>query len=201
MLEFILKGGPLMWPLIICSILSLAIIFERGYVFYRARRDITGNCSLIRDALRSSERGPLTQIREELPDALAGICDTTGDEQASLEEKEHRLSRQAGIIIRSLEKNLRGLAIIGNITPIIGLLGTVTGMIRAFIAIQELGGQVDASVLAGGIWEALITTAAGLSIAIPTQIAYHYFEGRADDIAEDLHDTCHELVDTATHRG
>ena len=190
-----------MWPLIICSILSLAIILERAYVFYRARSDITGKCSLIRESLRSSGRESLAQIREKLPVDLAGICDTTGDKQSSLEKKEHRLTRQASLIIRSLEKNFRGLAIIGNITPIIGLLGTVTGMIRAFIAIQELGGQVDASVLAGGIWEALITTAAGLSIAIPTQIAYHYFKGRADDIAEDLHDTCHELIDTAIHRG
>ena len=94
-----------------------------------------------------------------------------------------------------MDKNLRGLAVIGNIAPLLGLLGTVTGMIRAFMKIQRLGGIVDASVLAGGIWEALITTAAGLSVAIPTLVAYHYFEGRIDNIASQIKDVASELLE------
>lgn len=113
----------------------------------------------------------------------------------SIEKQEKMISRAGSKIIRQLEKNLRGLAIIGNITPLLGLLGTVTGMIKAFIKIQELGGRVDASVLAGGIWEALITTAAGLSIAIPTLVAYHYLEGRVDNISSQMKDTASEFLE------
>lgn len=185
-----------MWPLLMCSVISLAIIIERGIVFYRSRRDLSCNFLRIRESLENNGIPSLAKLHESLPETLTAICSTINDDRTTKEEKEHRISRQASAIIRKLEQNLRGLAIIGNISPIIGLLGTVTGMIKAFITIQELGGQVDASVLAGGIWEALITTAVGLTIAIPTQIAYHYFEGRADDIAEDLHDTCHELLDS-----
>ena len=92
-------------------------------------------------------------------------------------------------------KNLRGLGIIGHISPLLGLLGTVAGMIEAFITIEELGGRVDASVLAGGIWEALITTAFGLSVAIPAIVFYHYFEGRVDDIAAQMKDAASEILE------
>lgn len=111
------------------------------------------------------------------------------------EEKEKIITRAGSKEIRRLEKHLRGLASIGNITPLLGLLGTVTGMIRAFMKIQELGGRVDASVLAGGIWEALITTASGLSVAIPTLVAYHYFEGRVDNMAAEMKDVASELIE------
>ena len=195
MLDFMLKGGPLMVPIILCSVISLAIMIERGYVFYRARSGIARNLDLICRSITDTGRVS-SPLRASLPESLQLLVNSETDNSGtSREHREHGLSRAASGIIRDLEKHLRGLAIIGSITPIIGLLGTVTGMIRAFMAIQDLGGQVDASVLAGGIWEALITTAAGLAVAIPTQIAYHYFEGRADDIAEQIHDTCHELLD------
>jgi len=112
-----------------------------------------------------------------------------------IEEKEKIIARAGSRIVRQLDKNLRGLAIIGNITPLLGLLGTVTGMIKAFIKIQELGGQVDASVLAGGIWEALLTTAAGLSIAIPTIVLYHYFEGKVENISSQMKEAASELLE------
>ena len=85
------------------------------------------------------------------------------------------------LIIQDLEKNVDILGIISHTAPLLGLLGTVMGMIRAFMRIEELAGRVNASVLAGGIWEALLTTAFGLMVAIPSFIMYHYFNRRADD--------------------
>ncbi len=75
-----------------------------------------------------------------------------------------------------------------------GLLGTVTGMIKCFIKIEQIGGGVDVSALAGGIWEALLTTAAGLSVAIPTILFYHYFEARVDNYVSQMKDTAEELL-------
>ena len=110
-------------------------------------------------------------------------------------EKEKIISRAGSRELRKLEKNLRGLGIIAHISPLLGLLGTVTGMIKCFMKIQELGGRVDAQVLAGGIWEALITTAAGLSIAIPAIIFYHYFEGKVDNFYHQMKDAAEEILE------
>ncbi len=82
--------------------------------------------------------------------------------------------------VRVLERYLAALAAIGNLAPLLGLLGTVTGMIRAFMVIQEMGGKVNAVVLAGGIWEAMLTTAFGLIVALPTIAAHSYLAARVD---------------------
>jgi len=84
--------------------------------------------------------------------------------------------------VRGLSKYLQALATIGNIAPLLGLLGTVIGMIKAFMVIQQMGGKVNASVLAGGIWEAMLTTALGLSVALPTIVAHSYLISRVDKI-------------------
>jgi len=130
-------------------------------------------------------KGPLTTI------ILAGIINYF----RRFEEKEKIVSRVGAAEVRKLERNLSGLALIADISPLLGLLGTVTGLIRAFMKIQELGGRVDANQLAGGIWEALITTAAGLFVAIPTLAAYHYFEKRVGLYAQVMKDTAGEVLE------
>jgi len=184
MFEFILKGGMMMYPIILCSIAAIAIILNRAYHFFRIRIDVSQFLSQIEQALQSNKidialkhakntRGPLSTIVE------AGISNS----QKDIAKWEKAISRVGTKELLKLEKNLRSLGIIAHISPLLGLLGTVTGMIKAFMKIQELGGKVDASVLAGGIWEALLTTAAGLFVAIPTMVAYHYFEGKVDNYA------------------
>jgi len=196
MLGFFLKGGLLMWPILLCSIISITIIIERFYHLYRARIKIPNIFSRVKNLLKDEKIDEALKLCEDAPGPIAHILAIgIHIRKRSLEEKEKIIARAGSRIVRQLDKNLRGLATIGNITPLLGLLGTVTGMIRAFIKIQELGGRVDASVLAGGIWEALITTAAGLSVAIPTLVAYHYFEGRVDDIASQMKDVASELLE------
>jgi biopolymer transport protein ExbB len=82
--------------------------------------------------------------------------------------------------VRGLSRYLQALATIGNIAPLLGLLGTVIGMIKAFMVIQQMGGKVNAAVLAGGIWEAMMTTALGLSVALPAIVAHSYLLSRVD---------------------
>lgn len=196
MFEFFLKGGPLMWPILLCSIISITIIIERFYHHYRARTNIPNIFSQTKSLLKDDKITQALKLCEITSSPVAHILAIgIRIRKRSVEEKEKIIARAGSRIVRRLDKNLRGLAIIGNITPLLGLLGTVIGMIRAFMKIQELGGRVDASVLAGGIWEALITTAAGLSVAIPTLVAYHYFEGRADNIAAQMKDVASEFLE------
>jgi len=196
MFTFFLKGGPLMWPILLCSIISITIILERFYHFHRARTRIPNIFAKVKRFIQEDKVDEALKLCESTTGPIAHILAIgIHIRKRNLEEREKMIVRAGSRIIRELDKHLRGLAIIGNITPLLGLLGTVTGMIRAFMKIQELGGRVDASVLAGGIWEALITTAVGLSVAIPTLVAYHYFEGRVDNIASEMKDTASELLE------
>lgn len=196
MFEFLMKGGFLMWPILLCSVISVTIILERLYKLHRARIKIPNILSRVKNLLKEGKADEALKLCESVNDPVAHILAIgIRIRKRSIEEQEKMISRTGSRIVRQLEKNLSGLAIIGNITPLMGLLGTVTGMIKAFIKIQELGGRVDASVLAGGIWEALITTAAGLSVAIPTLVAYHYFESKVDNIGAMMKDGAGELLE------
>ena len=196
MFDFILKGGFLMWPILFCSVISLTIILERLYHLHRVRIDIPGFFSSVKGLLGKGKKEEALRLCQTTRGPLAKILSVgIQNHKRSYEHQEKAISRVGSREVRNLEKHLRGLAIIGNITPLLGLLGTVTGMIRAFMKIEELGGRVDANALAGGIWEALLTTAAGLSVGIPTLVAYHYFEGRVDNIAAQMKEAALELLE------
>lgn len=183
-----------MWPILLCSVIAVAIILERFYLFSKLdppnlpsqiKKLLSADKPREAERLCRNSRGPLSRI------LAAGIY-ARGEPS---EKKEKIITTAGSKELRKLEKNLSGLGIIGHIAPLLGLLGTVTGMIKAFITIEELGGRVDASVLAGGIWEALITTAFGLSVAIPAIVFYHYFEGRVDNIAAQMKDAASEILE------
>lgn len=196
MFAFFLKGGPLMWPILLCSIISITIILERFYYLYRVRTKIPNVFSQVKNLLKDGKIEEALKLCEGASSPIAHILAIgIHVRNRNIEEKEKIVAHAGSKVVRELDRNLRGLAIIGNITPLLGLLGTVTGMIKAFMKIQELGGRVDAGVLAGSIWEALITTAAGLSIAIPTLVAYHYFEGKVDNIVSQMKDIATELLE------
>ncbi|MBF0253217.1 MAG: MotA/TolQ/ExbB proton channel family protein [Candidatus Omnitrophica bacterium] len=184
MMNFIVKGGFFIWPIFLCSVVSLAVGLERLRYFRRTR---SGNKNL-------PERAQIL-INAEKPDEAYKLC----EQDASFigrflavgikvmdrpsDEKGKILRRAGSRELEEGEKHLRILSVIGNIATLLGLLGTVTGMIQTFIKIEASGGTADVSLLAGGIWEALLTTAAGLSVAIPTLVIYHYFEGIVDSRA------------------
>jgi len=196
MLDVFLKGGPLMWPILLCSVISIAIIVDRAYVLHNTGTKVPNISSRVKALCKDEKYEEAVKLCEGDPGPVAHIL-AIGIHlrNRNAEEKEKLIARAGSRIVRQLDKNLRGLGIIGNIAPLLGLMGTVTGMINAFMKIQELGGRVDPSVLAGGIWEALITTVAGLGVAIPTLVAYHYFEGRIDDISGRMKDTAVELLE------
>ncbi|MCG2677202.1 MotA/TolQ/ExbB proton channel family protein [bacterium] len=185
-----------MWPILLCSIISVAIILERLYHFHRIRINIPDFFVSIRGLLQKKKVEEALDLCQKTQAPIARIlaCGIQNHKKDA-RTQEKSISRVGSWEVRGLEKHLRGLATIGNITPLIGLLGTVVGMIKAFVKIQELGGRVDASVLAGGIWEALLTTAAGLTVAIPTLVAYHYFEGKIDNMSCWMNEIASELIE------
>ncbi len=187
MFEFIAKGGILMVPIILCSVITLTIIFERGWHIYRAKVDTESLFSQVKKYLEEKKLKDALDLCERTSGPVARVLVIAIENHKNNSQgREMAISRAGSQELRRLGKNLRGLAIIANVTPLLGLLGTVTGMIKAFIKIQELAGRADATVLAGGIWEALITTAAGLIVAIPAMCAHQYFEGRIDDMALEM---------------
>jgi biopolymer transport protein ExbB len=180
-MDIILRGGPVMWPILLESILALWVIIERIIYFTavlprrrRALADLVAAVGKSADGLIGSPSDELGGLRKAIDQARR-----QGTLNTSL------LSLQAERLVQEADRFLSLLHIVVQSAPLLGLLGTVTGMIRAFIQIQALGGQVNPSDLAGGIWEALITTAAGLSVAIPALFAYIVFAGLADRFAHE----------------
>ncbi|MCB1217284.1 MAG: MotA/TolQ/ExbB proton channel family protein [bacterium] len=165
-MAWIAKGGFFIWPILICSVLMLWFIADRLLHFLVRIPQI--NQSL--DAVcrrKEGQRPPTGKLSELLKQSL-----DRGEIDGDLVE----LAMEQDLI--DAERRLNGLSVIAQTAPLLGLLGTVTGMIAAFRRIQDLQGQVDPALLAGGIWEALITTAAGMMVAIPALIAYLHFRNR-----------------------
>lgn len=165
MIDFFIKGGWLMYPILACSLVGLAILINKFFQF--------------RLILKRIEK-PLKEVVQDPPDLLIPLL--TALKNGS-EEKELSIigTRQ----VREMEKGLSWLSLIATIAPLLGLTGTVTGMIKAFMVIAN-SASVNPSMLAAGIWEALITTVAGLFVAIPVHVGHHYLERQADEIAQDM---------------
>lgn len=181
-----------MYPIVGCSLIAMMITFERIiYIIIAGSK----NNRFIDEARRIGDDDPgrLEKIRKI---AAANQCPVSMLVAAAIDNRDQPegkrntiLWRVGSNLRRDLERFVNTLGIIAHITPLMGLLGTVIGMIRAFMTIQALGGQVDATDLAGGISEALITTAAGLAVAIPTMIFYHFVDGRVDKIEATMKDS------------
>ena len=175
MISFLLKGGVLLLPILILSIASLAIIIERLIKYTTMRENAPDLGRHIIDHLKERE---IDEVEQELearysPEALvlyAGFKVRNG----TLENINRQMESQALRCTAELEKNIPHLSSIANLATLLGLLGTVTGMIISFMNMQT-SGISDPAVLAGGISQALITTAAGLSVAIPSLLFYNLF--------------------------
>ncbi|WP_373500408.1 MotA/TolQ/ExbB proton channel family protein [Desulfococcus sp.] len=166
MLDLFLKGGPLMWPILICSVVALGVALQKWLMLRRALQQLSVR---IDDVVE--QRPPL------LSPIMYAIDTGCSDEEITLIGSGQ---------LRSLQRGLGMLSLISLISPLLGLTGTVTGMIEAFQTIALQQGRVEVSMLAGGIWQALLTTAAGLLVAIPSHVAFHVLDGQMDDIAASM---------------
>jgi len=188
------RGGPVMWPLLIGSIIGLAIILERLFFFYRHRTNKRSTRLSIKQYIRSGDLAKAIALAGSSRSATAHITKTYLENvNCSDALRQDILRREGSRCMEEAETHLRGLSLIAHLSPLLGLLGTVTGLVSSFHVIEKLDGMAQPAQLASGIWESLLTTVFGLVIAIPCLAAYHTFEQHADRIARRMQFAISEL--------
>lgn len=196
LLSIFLKGGLVMYPILLCSIIALAIVIEKFIVLKKAKVNVPSFLIKIRAMLKKKdiegainfclqERSPVSNIVRK------GLKKFRFGHQRVVEAIESAGRQEIG----KLEKGLSILATISGIAPLLGFLGTVTGMIQAFMKVQELQGSASPADLAGGIWEALITTAFGLIVGIPALAFYNYFVSAVNKLVMDMELITNDIID------
>jgi biopolymer transport protein ExbB len=195
MLELIKAGGWLMWPIMLCSIISLAIIAER---FWSLRKKRIAPSNLVAQVWQWEKVGHLDKKRINALRASSALGRIMA---AGLVNRHHprdvmkeSIEEVGRHVAHQLQRFLNTLGTIASITPLLGLLGTVIGMIKVFAVITTQG-VGDPSVLADGISTALITTAAGLSVAIPSLMFHRYFRGKVDDLVMTMEQEALKMVE------
>lgn len=197
LLEIFLKGGFLMWPILLCSILGLAVIIDRYVVLRKARINVPAFMVRIRGMIKKKDiSGAISHCMEE-KSPVANIVRKGLKKyklgHARVKEAIENAGRQE---VSKMEKGLTVLASIAGVAPLLGFLGTVTGMIQAFMRIEDLAGAASPSDLAGGIWVALTTTAFGLIVGIPALAFYNYFVSSVKKLVGDMETVANDVIDT-----
>jgi biopolymer transport protein ExbB len=195
MLEIILAGGWLMGPILLCSTLSVAIIIERFWTLRKKKVTPKGLAELVETwaAADKLDSRHINQLKSGSPlgRVLAAAMVNRKRPREIIKEAVEDTGRQ---VVHDLERFLNTLGTIAGISPLLGLLGTVIGMIKVFSTIM-VSGVGNANNLAGGISQALITTAAGLTVAIPSYFFYRYFSGRVTELVLTMEERAIHLID------
>lgn len=195
LLELFLKGGMVMWPILLCSLITVAVIIEKYILLKQSNVNPKQLMAKIRSALSrndlmsavdacNSVKAPVGNILKH------GVLNYKNGPQAVKEAVEMAGKEE----VFHLEKRLSVLANMAGVAPMLGFLGTVTGMIAAFQTIERLGGNVNPSVLAGGIWEAMLTTAFGLVVGIPALYFYNFFVSKVNRFVFEIENSVEEFL-------
>ncbi len=192
--QIFFRGGWVMWPLLIFSVLSWAVILERIYTYVTLRPKLTQLARLLMQSLRSGDTAAAKQICQSGKPYITELFVNTLDTKRPRELAERMTERSRVRLMSQLKRNLWVLGTIGSASPFIGLLGTVVGIVKAFHNMSEKGAG-GFSVVAGGISEALIATAAGLVVAIVALITYNIFVTTANQTINGVKLATEELLD------
>jgi biopolymer transport protein ExbB len=198
MFDFMIKGGWVMWPILICSLLGIAIFFERMFYFKSIKTKSKKFVFRVKNLVKKGGIDLAISACRKNPTPIAKIM-LTGLMKFGRERKEIKeaIEDSANQEIPVLENNLSTLSTIGNVAPLLGLYGTVLGMIQCFNVITLMG-VGDPRVLAGGISVALLTTAFGLTVAIPTVAAHNYLSNRVEKLVREMEISCIDLLELLT---
>ncbi|WP_441001124.1 MotA/TolQ/ExbB proton channel family protein [Fodinibius sp. SL11] len=196
MLELLAEGGVLMIPLFILSLVAVYVIAERWRSLNNARVEVDGFLRTVESMLKDGDRQRALTYCDGIDKPLARIL-KAGIRRLgrSIRDIEDAIGNAGKKEIYHLEKRMNWLATIAGVAPLIGFTGTVTGMIEAFMDIQSLQGNVNPSVLAGGIWEALITTATGLIVGIIAYGFYNFLLGKINRMVHELENASADFID------
>lgn len=194
LLDLFLKGGPVMWPILICSIIALAVFIERLWVLQRKKvipPTLFANVKGLVDKGKISEARTLCDANNSsIAKVLSSVLNTGYTTKIELKEAVEDAGKRE---IRLLEKRVGILGVIAGVGPLLGLFGTVTGMVQTFQVISVIG-TGDAGKLAGGISEALITTEFGLFVAIPALVAHKICTSKAESLTYEMEQSAFKII-------
>ncbi len=195
LLELFLKGGLVMWPILLCSLITVAVIIEKYIMLSKSNVDPKQLMVKIRSSLSRNDIASAVDACAKIKAPVAnilkqGVINYKHGQQAVKEAIELAGKEE----IFHLEKRLSVLANMAGTAPMLGFLGTVTGMITVFHTIEQLGGNVNPSILAGGIWEAMLTTAFGLLVGIPALYFYNYFVAKVNRFVFEIENSAEEFM-------
>jgi len=195
------KGGAFMWPLLILLVVGIAVILERFWTLGRARTNVRTLMNRVLSALRKDGVEAAIEVCEGTRGPIPAILHAGLRRSDISVDATEKAIESAGVVELSfLERGLLILATIANVAPLLGFLGTVSGMVAAFDAIAAAD-QVNAKLVASGISEALLTTMGGLLVAIPMSIGHNYFVSQIDKFVIEMQETSADLVDTLVDMG
>ena len=200
LLTLFADGGAMMYPLVLCSLIALGVIIAKFWTLWVAHRHTSRVLVNVEEAARAGNLEQAMGIASDTPGPAAAIVlaglKRIGRVTVAEGEVDQAVTTTGAIELSFLERGLVVLATVANVAPLMGFLGTVAGMILAFASI-EAAGDVDPALVAGGIKVALLTTATGLAIAIPVNIAYNYFVTRIDSLILDMEQGTQQILNLA----
>lgn len=197
--KFLSAGGPMIWLIVLCSGVAVVVFIERLLHYHREQINSTEFLNGVRNVLRRDNVVEALSICEATPGPVARLVKAAILNRDRGREGVREALEQAGLVeVPLLEAKLNVLATVAQITPLMGLLGSVLGFVRLFSALEATGTLAHVEALARGVWEALICTAAGLAVAIPCYAAYNYLVSRVQTIVLDMEKAATEIVHLVT---
>jgi len=202
LLDIFLKGGFIMWPILLSSIIGLAVSIDRFIMLRKAKINVPAFMVRIRGFIKKKDiSGAISYCMQEKSPVANIVRKGLKKYKYGHDRVKDAIENAGSQEISKLEKGLSVLASVAGIAPLLGFLGTVTGMIQAFMTIQDLAGAANPSDLAGGIWEALITTAFGLIIGIPAFALYNYFLSAVKKLVGEMETVANDVIDVIQDGG
>ena len=195
LLEIASKGGILMLVLLILSIISFIIFFERYFKLLRHKRVDDKTLAEVSKMIREHKVDEAKKVVQLSKSYLSTVL-TNGLQYLNQDtsQAQEAIEIEATKLVREFEKRTNSLATISSVAPLIGFLGTVTGMIKVFIKLQQAQAGVDIQLLAGGIWEAMLTTVGGLIVGIISLLFYNYIISRIEYTANQVESDCNHII-------
>ncbi|GAB4166321.1 MAG: MotA/TolQ/ExbB proton channel family protein [Terrimicrobiaceae bacterium] len=195
MIELVQKGGPIMWLILVCSVTTLAVFLERSLHFHRASINVGDLLRGLGTILRKRDFAEALQECAATPGPVARVAHAVILRHDLPRQELRDVAQEAGQLeIPRLERNLPLLATVAYVTPLLGLLGTVLGLLQTFQIITAQGGGATAIDISEGVYWSLLTTAASLAVAIPSFVAYSFLSARVNDFIRDMERAGIELL-------
>jgi biopolymer transport protein ExbB len=193
--RFLFNGGPMLWVILLASAAAIAVFIERALHCHRAQINSTEFLNGVRTVLKRDNVVEALSICDATPGPVARLVKTAILNRDYGRDRVRESLEEAGLAeVPRLEEKLSLLATIAQLAPLLGLLGTVLGFIKIFQTMQSAGMTANIGQLSDGVWEALICTAAGLAVSIPTHAGYNYLVSRINDIVLDMEKSATEIV-------